>query len=257
MSVKVTNWVWHDPATAHLRGNAFTALLALADIADDEGHVIYAKGEKRSQGALAKKARMSVATFRRMAESLAGQGLLEVTRESQRTENAYRILMTAQSERSGVSGHTAQIERSERSLGERSSTVTPLIGRSDVDDVGDTALKRGTRIPDQFIVTADMWAWAAEKCPLVDSRRSTEMFVNHWRAKTGRDATKKDWPATWRNWLLRDQSDAERRQPRGQTFAQQKQNNMLDLVGRIQEEERHAQVGSREAAGVLSLGRGA
>lgn len=255
MSVRIMNWAWHDPATEHLRGNAAMALLALADIADDEGYVVYARGSKRSQEALARKARMSVATFRRMTADLVEQGFLEVTRESPRSENEYRVIVTAQSERSQVSGQVVGSERSDRS---------PVSGRtsyrrSDVSDVGDTALKRGTRIPDQFVVTAEMWAWATEKCPLVDARRSTEMFVNHWRAKTGRDATKKDWPATWRNWLLRDQSSAEVRRPAQTTFAQQKQGNMLDLVGRLQSEEEvtRAQVGSGEAAGVLSIGRGA
>lgn len=45
------------------------------------------------------------------------------------------------------------------------------------------------------------------RTPLVDVESSTERFVNHWRAKSGKDATKLDWPATWRNWLLRDQEN--------------------------------------------------
>ena len=136
MSTKVTTWVWHSDRTAHLRGNAFVALLALADIADDDGHVVYAKGAKRTQEALAKKARMSVATFRRMTGDLAEQGLLSVSRESQRTENEYRIAVTAQPERSDLSGQSAHsYERSQRSLGERSSNITPLIGRSDIKDI--------------------------------------------------------------------------------------------------------------------------
>jgi hypothetical protein len=28
-----------------------------------------------------------------------------------------------------------------------------------------------------------------------------ERFVNHWTPKSGRDATKRDWEATWRNWI--------------------------------------------------------
>ena len=63
--------------------------------------------------------------------------------------------------------------------------------------------KRGTRIPDDFHVTADMVTWARERCPHVDGRLETEKFVNYWRAKTGKDATKLDWEATWRNWMLR------------------------------------------------------
>lgn len=76
---------------------------------------------------------------------------------------------------------------------------------------GGGARKRGTRIPESFIVTAAMREWAAGRVPLVDVDSSTERFVNHWRAKSGKDATKLDWPATWRNWLLRDQEDRARR----------------------------------------------
>lgn len=131
MSVKLTNWVWHDPRTEHLRGNAAMALLALADIADDEGHVVFARGRSRSQEALAKKARMSVATFRRVTEQLAAEGLLEMSRPTQTSEKEYRILATAQTERSDLSGQTVDNERSHRSpVSGRSSLI-----RIDVSDV--------------------------------------------------------------------------------------------------------------------------
>lgn len=62
--------------------------------------------------------------------------------------------------------------------------------------------KRGTRIPDDFAVTPDMVTWAKTRVPHVDGRLETEKFINYWTAKTGKDATKVDWPATWRNWML-------------------------------------------------------
>lgn len=64
------------------------------------------------------------------------------------------------------------------------------------------AQKRGTRIPDDFAVTPEMVAWAREKTPTVDGARETEKFINFWQAKSGKDATKLDWVATWRNWML-------------------------------------------------------
>lgn len=62
--------------------------------------------------------------------------------------------------------------------------------------------KAGSRIPDPFMLTAEMRAYAADRRPDVDVELETEKFVNFWRAKTGRDATKLDWAATWRNWIL-------------------------------------------------------
>lgn len=62
--------------------------------------------------------------------------------------------------------------------------------------------KRGSRLPDDFIVTPAMVEWARKRVPDVDGRHETEKFINHWTSKTGRDATKLDWVATWRNWML-------------------------------------------------------
>lgn len=62
--------------------------------------------------------------------------------------------------------------------------------------------KRGTRIPDDFAVTPAMVEWATNRCPHIDGRLETEKFINYWQAKSGKDATKLDWVATWRNWML-------------------------------------------------------
>lgn len=62
--------------------------------------------------------------------------------------------------------------------------------------------KRGTRLSDDFAVTDAMKTWFTEHCQNVDGPRETEKFRNYWRAKSGKDATKIDWPATWRNWML-------------------------------------------------------
>lgn len=66
------------------------------------------------------------------------------------------------------------------------------------------AAKRGTRIPEPFMLTNDMREWASNEVPTVDVDASTRRFVDYWRAETGAKATKLDWIATWRNWLRRD-----------------------------------------------------
>jgi hypothetical protein len=65
-----------------------------------------------------------------------------------------------------------------------------------------TPQPRATRIPDPFLLTSEMKAYAAGKRPGVDVIEETEKFVNYYRAKGGRDGAKLDWPATWRNWIL-------------------------------------------------------
>ena len=34
-------------------------------------------------------------------------------------------------------------------------------------------------------------------------RNQHDVFTDYWNAKTGQDATKRDWDATWRNWIRR------------------------------------------------------
>lgn len=218
-----------------------------------------------SQAAIAEEAGVSERTVRTMLRHLEEVGVVERARRKtkgmKRVTDAYVLHPNGRIDLAATSAGRSDLAADLPATGDAStgnSAHSPLY-EAEIEEADNEAAprKRGTRIPDPFVVTSEMWAWAADRCPLVDGRRSTEMFVNHWRARTGQIATKKDWPATWRNWLLKDQADAERRSPRAGTFAQQKQNNMLDLVGRIQEEERHAQVGSREAAGVLGISRGA
>ena len=61
---------------------------------------------------------------------------------------------------------------------------------------------KGSRLPEPFLLTKEMRDYAFEKRPTLDVSEETEKFCNYWRSKTGRDATKLDWPATWRNWIL-------------------------------------------------------
>lgn len=73
---------------------------------------------------------------------------------------------------------------------------------------GETTRARGARIPDPFVVTAEMWGWCGEKgfdLPWV--REQTERFVDYWRGIPGQRGVKLDWPGTWRNWLRRSWDD--------------------------------------------------
>jgi len=75
--------------------------------------------------------------------------------------------------------------------------------------------RRGSRIPDHFVVTAEMVAWAVKETPNVDGRSETAKFIDYWKAKSGKDAVKADWTATWRNWMrnARDRIEASRSNP--------------------------------------------
>ena len=86
--------------------------------------------------------------------------------------------------------------------------------------------KRAQRIPDGFEVPPEMVAWGREKVPHVDGRLETEKFINYWTAKSGKDATKLDWVATWRNWMLNASQNTGRSTPTRQTPSDRAAANM-------------------------------
>lgn len=72
--------------------------------------------------------------------------------------------------------------------------------------VGDKAKKaRGSRLPEVYELTDEMIDYAKVSAPDISVALEHEKFCNYWHAKSGRDATKIDWAATWRNWMLNAQ----------------------------------------------------
>ena len=67
---------------------------------------------------------------------------------------------------------------------------------------------KGTRIPEPFIVDEAMKDWAVDRGFTAEwCMQQTERFINYWTAKPGKDGTKSDWRATWRNWILKAADD--------------------------------------------------
>jgi hypothetical protein len=107
--------------------------------------------------------------------------------------------------------------------------------------IGVAAAKRGNRIADPFLVTVEMREWAAGRVPGVDVNKSTEVFVNYWRAKAGKEAIKIDWIATWRNWLIRDHeklvNEGGSRQPERKTAARKNYDALADWNPEAEQKE--------------------
>jgi hypothetical protein len=60
---------------------------------------------------------------------------------------------------------------------------------------------RATRIPDDWRPNVE--EAKAEGLTERDIQAQSAVFRDYWRAKAGKDGTKLDWPATWRNWCRR------------------------------------------------------
>jgi hypothetical protein len=67
----------------------------------------------------------------------------------------------------------------------------------------EAASTRGTRLKADFVLPQAWGNWALAKYPHWTAdivRAIASKFKNHWIAKSGKDATKVDWKATWENW---------------------------------------------------------
>jgi len=60
---------------------------------------------------------------------------------------------------------------------------------------------KGTRLPDDWTITEELRAWAADKAPGLDIDHHNDRFGDHWRASDRPTAVKRDWSAAWRNWM--------------------------------------------------------
>lgn len=63
--------------------------------------------------------------------------------------------------------------------------------------------QQGTRLPERWMPSPENIQRMSAEHPTVDLRMETAQFTDYWTAKTGKDATKRDWDATWRNWIRR------------------------------------------------------
>lgn len=208
MSVKVSSWVWHDEECEDLTGNELVLMLALADVAGDEGRCRYLDDEAAmTYAALARKVRVDRRTIIRLVARLRDRGLLVQEPGQNGRPNEFTVIVPWASRATGdtlspvtIRGPvTSEAEpvTTETATGDKSRTHTSLI-RKDVDV---EPRKRGTRIPEPFMLTAEMKAWAAQEVPGLDVVAHTREFVDHWRSAAGPSSTKRDWVAAWRNWM--------------------------------------------------------
>lgn len=214
MSVHVSSWVWKH---AEAKGNALLVLLALADMANDDGVCWPSKQH------LADRTRLSLSTVKRVIGQLR-EGRQVVADVSMGRSNVYRILMEKQGQSEPLEGQSdpgGQFEPSTKltqGVGHSydpggGSTVTPYTSVKhqetsrdtfDVDEDVPKGSRTAVAIPKPFVVTAEMRAWAASKAPSVAVDAVTSDFVAYWREGNGKGRRMKNWTLTWRNWLKRD-----------------------------------------------------
>ena len=103
-----------------------------------------------------------------------------------------------------VTDNVTNSNRPDQTRSEREESPSSL--RSEATPSSDDAVrrldKRGSRLPADWQPGETGMSYAL--CHLRPDKIHDEIekFRNYWHAKAGRDATKLDWNATWRNWVL-------------------------------------------------------
>lgn len=73
---------------------------------------------------------------------------------------------------------------------------------------------KGTRLDPDWMPSQGLIDQMRSECPGVDLEPEHRVFVDYWIAQPGQKGVKLDWPATWRNWMRRKQSDQNSRPKR-------------------------------------------
>lgn len=215
MSTRVSSWVWHD-APKTVTGNDLIVLLALADVADDNGRCRYiTEDEGLTYRSLERKARVSKSTVIRTVGRLREAGLIDQVPGSKGRPNEFRVLvpwaevtgvnLTPNVSESGgsVTPNAADSVSSESTFGVNPDSRSSL-KRIDVNkSTSKTTSSKGSRLPEDWKPGPGELAYAAEHAPSIDIERTVEDFVDYWVSIPGQRGVRLDWSRTWQTWVRR------------------------------------------------------
>lgn len=72
---------------------------------------------------------------------------------------------------------------------------------------------RGTRLPTDWKPSTEDVAYCKTERPDLLPSKVAQNFFDYWTAKSGKDATKVDWSATWRSWVRKERTENAPRPP--------------------------------------------
>lgn len=91
----------------------------------------------------------------------------------------------------------------------------PIPSHSSSNEEERAPRNRGTRLDPSWLPSHELVAEGRLFAPHVDLQSQTAAFVDYWVAVPGQKGLKLDWPATWRNWMRRQEGDYGKHTARG------------------------------------------
>jgi hypothetical protein len=96
-----------------------------------------------------------------------------------------------------------QPSNDDETLQKRSSNATD----TDTDtDKKQNSRQRGSRLANDWVLPNEWEYWANKERPDLNASQVADQFKDFWCSKPGKDGTKLDWAATWRNWVRNQKS---------------------------------------------------
>lgn len=198
MSIQAISWALKQSAVK--RGEKMV-LVALANYADENGECF--PSHKR----LAEDTGYTRQGVGKVIRHLEDIGLLEINSRDRengsRTSNVYVLSMGATT----VAGKATTVARGATG----GNNIEPSFNHNPPvpsEQPPPKVQSKATRLPDDWQPSADDVAFAEQEGLSSDEiSRECGKFRDYWHGVGGQRGTKRDWPATWRNWIRRAADD--------------------------------------------------
>jgi hypothetical protein len=92
----------------------------------------------------------------------------------------------------------------------RTPATVPDTAPATREQLSSSRTVRGSRLPEDWTPPLDVIAEMRAECPHVDQKFELRKFRDYWIDKTGKDAMKRTWVGTYRNWIRKAAGDCPR-----------------------------------------------
>jgi len=201
-------------------GSELLMLLAFADFSDDQGNSYPAVRT------VAAKCRMQTRNANYVLKALQNSGELQVRpNEGPKGTNRYRIVLEAlKGVQSSAGGGLQSVAGVQSSAGLQPVARTPatqcpkpLQRSADEPSLNrqepergrakrSPAAERASRLSSDWVLPTEWKDWADNERADLDPIKTAARFRDFWVAKPGREGSKLDWFATWRNWVRNERA---------------------------------------------------
>lgn len=163
----------------------------------------------QSWDTLARRSGCSLPAFKRAVAALVDDRKLTVTDDGLWSEKCEKHIMQRHERRdSATSAAKKRWQKSEQK--QRKADATASVPQCQPEpepeykkeDLRSSQKNRGSRLPDDWVLPMEWGRWAVDEgWSEVAVRDEAARFADYWRSLSGQKATKRDWLATWRNWM--------------------------------------------------------